>query len=110
MISASFKRQKKYLSVSIKIEFSTFQLAIWSRRAQESVWQTDLVGTSIRWFPAQWTLHERKTREKFQLALKDLPVILKQEDIWKDGKLVPFFSGMNIKAHKVVHMPDKTRK
>lgn len=49
-------------------------------------------------------------REKFQLALKDLPVTLTQAEIWKDRKLVPSFSEMDIKDHKIIHMPDKTHK
>jgi hypothetical protein len=27
----------------------------------------------VRWYPATWSLHERKKRERFQAALYDIP-------------------------------------
>lgn len=51
-----------------------------------------------------------KGAQKFQLALKDISVSLMQQDLWQEGKLVPFFADLGIKAFKLVHMPDKTRK
>ncbi|CAB4427838.1 unnamed protein product [Rhizophagus irregularis] len=35
----------------------------------DPVWTTDLGGIPVRWFPARWTLKERKQREKFQATI-----------------------------------------
>ncbi|RGB24465.1 hypothetical protein C1646_773063 [Rhizophagus diaphanus] len=35
-------------------------------------WTTDLEGIPVRWFPASWTLQERKQREKFQAVIHDI--------------------------------------
>src|SRR5687768_505791 len=35
-------------------------------------WTTDLGGIPICWFPASWSLRERKQREKFQAVSYDL--------------------------------------
>lgn len=108
-ISASFKTQKKYRSVRIKIEFSTFHLAKWTR-SPDTVWQTDLAGIPVRWFPDSWSLAERKERDKFQLAVKNVPDDFTLNDIWKEGHLTQFFTDLKIKSFKFVKMPDGSTK
>ncbi|CAB4404636.1 unnamed protein product [Rhizophagus irregularis] len=60
-IKCSVKRQHKYQTLRVKIALSSFALPQFNK-----YWTTDLGGIPVRWFPASWTLRERKQREKFQ--------------------------------------------
>ena len=54
-IKCSVKRQHKYQTLRVKIALSSFALPQFN-----NFWTTDLGGIPVRWFPASWTLRERK--------------------------------------------------
>ncbi|CAB4437112.1 unnamed protein product [Rhizophagus irregularis] len=54
-IKCSVKRQHKYQTLRVKIALSSFALPQFNK-----YWTTDLGGIPVRWFPASWTLRERK--------------------------------------------------
>jgi hypothetical protein len=56
MLSISIKTQKKYHSLCVRIELNLFKATAFDRKD----WTTDLGGIPVRWFPASWTLKERK--------------------------------------------------
>ncbi|GBC43676.2 hypothetical protein GLOIN_2v1871772 [Rhizophagus irregularis DAOM 181602=DAOM 197198] len=68
MIKCSVKRQHKYQTLRVKIALSSFSLPQFNK-----YWTTDLGGIPVRWFPASWTLRERKQREKLQAIIHDIP-------------------------------------
>jgi len=108
VISLSSKSQHKYRTIRIKIELSTFKLAEWNR-SNPSVWQTDLGGIAVRWFPASWTLEERKAREIHQASVV-LADEQRLEDFWDGTKFNPFLTEYGIKSLKIVKLSDGTRK
>ncbi|GET65115.1 hypothetical protein GLOIN_2v1842417 [Rhizophagus irregularis DAOM 181602=DAOM 197198] len=67
-IKLSVKRQHKYQTLRVKIGLNSFTLPQFNK-----FWMTDLGGIPVRWFPASWTLRERKQREKFQAVIHDIP-------------------------------------
>ncbi|CAB4422568.1 unnamed protein product [Rhizophagus irregularis] len=50
-------------------------------------WTTDLGGILVRWFPASWTLRERKQREKFQAVIHDIPEEMTIATLWVNRTL-----------------------
>jgi hypothetical protein len=69
VISVHRKHQKKYSTVQVRIEMDdTARLAF-----DGESWVAPLGKFFVRWFPAQWTLKERKKREIFQAVLYDVP-------------------------------------
>ncbi|GES91381.1 hypothetical protein GLOIN_2v1662849 [Rhizophagus clarus] len=68
-ISMTVKKQRKYQTLRIKICLSTFALASF----EQGIWQYSLGNISVRWFPGNWSLHQRKKREQFRLYINDLP-------------------------------------
>ncbi|CAB4439651.1 unnamed protein product [Rhizophagus irregularis] len=60
------------LVYDVPIELSTFRLAQFEVN-ENPTWTTDLGGIPVRWFPARWTLKERKQREKFQATIRKIP-------------------------------------
>ncbi|PKY49323.1 hypothetical protein RhiirA4_465267 [Rhizophagus irregularis] len=43
---------------------------------------TDLGGIPVRWFPASWTLQERKQCKKFQAVIHDIPEDMMMATLW----------------------------
>jgi hypothetical protein len=66
-LSISIKTQKKYHLLCVKIELNLFKATTFDRKD----WTTD--GIPVRWFPASWTLKERKEHKCFQAAIMDIP-------------------------------------
>ena len=54
-----------------RIALSTFTVASFDR---STVWQYELGGLLVQWFPGRWTLAQRKQREMFQAIVRDVPV------------------------------------
>ncbi|GET65118.1 hypothetical protein GLOIN_2v1777164 [Rhizophagus irregularis DAOM 181602=DAOM 197198] len=52
---------------------------------------TDLGGIPVKWFPASWTLRERKQREKFQAVIHDIPEDMMMATFKRRRKLVAYF-------------------
>ncbi|GBB85095.1 hypothetical protein RclHR1_11670009 [Rhizophagus clarus] len=68
------KWQKKYKTLYVKLEIS--QLF----RNYEKHWMVPLMGFPVRWFPASWSLQERKESERYQAAVLNLPEKVKLLD------------------------------
>ncbi|CAB4438147.1 unnamed protein product [Rhizophagus irregularis] len=69
-ISLQMKQQKKYQTVRLKIELNSLRLTQFEGN-DDPVWTTDLGGIPVRWFPARWTLKERKQRESSKLRFEN---------------------------------------
>lgn len=106
VISISRKTQKKYQTVRIKIELNLRLRQTYER----GDWIAPLAGIPVRWFPASWSLAERKERERFQAAAYDIPESLTTENLTLNNELQPIIHTNAIKAFKIVQTVDKKRK
>ena len=79
-IKLSVKRQHKYQTLRVKIVLNSFTLPQFNK-----FWTTDLGGIPVRWFPASWTLRERKQREKFQAVIQRRAVLARLK-LYKQAK------------------------
>ncbi|PKY38104.1 hypothetical protein RhiirA4_451045, partial [Rhizophagus irregularis] len=69
VIAFKVKTQKKYSTVTVSIDFNKWALTNWNN----GVWTAPFGGMPVRWFPASWTLKQRKERERFQAVVMDIP-------------------------------------
>ncbi|GBB84638.1 hypothetical protein RclHR1_11200001 [Rhizophagus clarus] len=96
-ISMTVKKQRKYQTLRIKICLSTFALASF----EQGIWQYSLGDISVRWFPGNWSLHQRKKREQFRLYLNDLPQESRYWSTWeRTAPSQEMFGNLPIKAIK----------
>ncbi|GBB89538.1 hypothetical protein RclHR1_16240007 [Rhizophagus clarus] len=97
------KRQKKYKTLRIKIEIS--QLF----RNYEKHWMAPLMGFPVQWFPASWSLQERKERERYQAAVLNPPKSMTSATlVHKDNEA--YLISHNINMFKEIKLPDGKRK
>src|SRR5277367_4869924 len=61
----------------------------------------------VRWFPASWSLLERKERERFQAVLYNIPDSLTMAALDLDPTLITSVGAM---AFKIIQLADKSRK
>ncbi|CAB4403567.1 unnamed protein product [Rhizophagus irregularis] len=109
-ISIQMKPQRKYQTLRLKIELSTFRLAQFEVN-ENPVWTTDLGGIPIRWFPARWTLKERKQRERFQATIHKIPDSMTLATLWKDRHPHSFLSAIKgLKSFKIIQTARGERK
>ncbi|RGB35345.1 hypothetical protein C1646_759426 [Rhizophagus diaphanus] len=64
--------------------------------------QTHLGGIPVRWFPASWTLQERKQREKFQAVIHDILEDMTMATLWKDRKPTEFLTKCGASSFKLI--------
>jgi hypothetical protein len=105
-ISLSCKTQRKYQTVRVKIELSSFSLAVFYR----GDWTTSLGGMPVRWFPASWTLRERKERDRFQAAIMDIPDSMTLATLWENNKAHEFLNISGCKSFKIIQTSKGHRK
>ncbi|CAB4430973.1 unnamed protein product [Rhizophagus irregularis] len=104
------KPQRKYQTLRLKIELSTFRLAQFEVN-ENPVWTTDLGGIPVRWFPARWTLKERKQREKFQATIQKIPDSMTLATLWKDNHPHSFLIAIKgLKSFKIIQTAKGERK
>ncbi|PKY55900.1 hypothetical protein RhiirA4_475734 [Rhizophagus irregularis] len=109
-ISMQTKPQRKYQTLRLKIELSTFRLAQFEVN-ENPVWTTDLGGIPVRWFPARWTLKERKQREKFQATIQKIPDSMTLATLWKDNHPHSFLTAIKgLKSFKIIQTAKGERK
>ncbi|CAB4423744.1 unnamed protein product [Rhizophagus irregularis] len=104
-IKLSVKRQHKYQTLRVKIVLNSFTLPQFNK-----FWTTDLGGIPVRWFPASWTLRERKQREKFQAVIHDIPEEMTMATLWSDRKPNTFLSSCSASAFKIIQISKGKRK
>ncbi|EXX50552.1 hypothetical protein RirG_269730 [Rhizophagus irregularis DAOM 197198w] len=92
-ISMQMKQQRKYQTVRLSIKLSTFCLAQFKVN-ENPVWITDLGEIPVWWFPAKWTLKERKQREKFQATIRNILDSMTLAALWKDSCPHSFLSAI----------------
>ncbi|CAB4421406.1 unnamed protein product [Rhizophagus irregularis] len=71
---------------------------------------TDLGGIPVRWFPASWTLQERKQCKKFQAVIHDIPVDMMMATLWVDRKPNEFLMQSGASAFKIIQTSKGRRK
>jgi hypothetical protein len=104
------KHQRKYQTVRLKIELSTFRLAQFEVN-ENPAWTTDLGGIPVRWFPARWTLKERKQREKFQATIRKIPDSMTYTALWIDRLPHTFLSSVRgLKSFRIIQTARGERK
>ena len=109
-ITMQTKQQRKYQTVRLTIELSTFRLAQFEGN-ENPVWTTDLGGIPVRWFPARWTLKERKQREKFQATIRNIPDSMTLATLWKDSRPHSFLAAVKgLKSFKIIQTAKGDRK
>ncbi|GBC52217.2 hypothetical protein GLOIN_2v1773466 [Rhizophagus irregularis DAOM 181602=DAOM 197198] len=104
-IKCSVKRQHKYQTLRVKIAHSSFALPQFNK-----YWTTDLGGIPVRWFPASWTLRERKQREKFQAIIHDIPEDMTMATLWMDRKPCEFLMKCGASSFKIIQTSKGRRK
>ncbi|CAB4410482.1 unnamed protein product [Rhizophagus irregularis] len=104
-IKLSVKRQHKYQTLRVKIVLNSFTLPQFNK-----FWTTDLGGIPVRWFPASWTLRERKQREKFQAVIHDIPEEMMMATLWSDHKPNTFLTSCGASAFKIIQTSKGKRK
>ncbi|GES97625.1 hypothetical protein GLOIN_2v1700277 [Rhizophagus clarus] len=68
-ISMTIKRQKKYMTVHVRIALSSFTVSSFDK----GLWMYLLGNTPIHWFPDSWSLKERQSHSRFHLAIYNFP-------------------------------------
>ena len=107
VIFISCKKQRKYQSVLVKIEFNDFTLGVF----ENGTWVSSLGNIPVRWYPASWSLKQRKEREKFQTAILDIPPSMTLQALWTQGQQLQFLNGVQgLKAFKLVQDAKGKRK
>ncbi|GBB91298.1 hypothetical protein RclHR1_01850008 [Rhizophagus clarus] len=79
----------------------------WER---DRLWIAPLGPVVVRWFPASWSLKERKERERFQAVVQGPPDSFTADALAVKEHLTNFINPLHIKAFKEVKNPDSTRK
>ncbi|GBB90279.1 hypothetical protein RclHR1_17190005 [Rhizophagus clarus] len=103
VISITVKRQKKYKILRVKLEISQFF------KNYEKHWMAPLMSFPVRWFPASWSLQERKERERYQAAVLNPPESMTSATlVHKDNE--EYLISHNINMFKEVKLPDRKRK
>ena len=74
------------------------------------LWTVTIANTFFRWFPADWTLPERKQREKFQAVLHNLPEDISLDTLSINGKPSQFLQDADFKSFKIIKTIDGKRK
>ena len=64
----------------------------------------------MRWFPASWTLRERKQREKFQAVIHDIPEEMTMATLWNDRKPTTFLTSCGASTFKIIQTSKGKRK
>ncbi|PKB92361.1 hypothetical protein RhiirA5_445003 [Rhizophagus irregularis] len=109
-ISMQMKQQRKYQTVRLSIKLSTFCLAQFKVN-ENPVWITDLGEIPVWWFPAKWTLKERKQREKFQATIRNILDSMTLAALWKDSRPHSFLSAIKgLKSFKIIQTAKGDRK
>ncbi|CAB4425827.1 unnamed protein product [Rhizophagus irregularis] len=101
----SVKCQHKYQTLRVKIALSSFALPQFNK-----YWTTDLGGIPVRWFPASWTLRERKQREKFQAVIHNIPEDMTMATLWMDRKPCNFLMMCGASSFKIIKTSKGKRK
>ena len=64
----------------------------------------------VRWFPASWSLQERKERERFQAAVFNIPESMTAVSLAPNGTATSFLTDVGVHAYKIVQLADKSHK
>ena len=100
------KIQWKYQTLWVKIELheAPLQAFLWNN------WLVSLGGIPVRWFSGNFSLKERKMREKFVSVINNIPDTMMTEALYQHNAIHNFLTMTGIKAFKIVKNPDGTRK
>ncbi|GBB94431.1 hypothetical protein RclHR1_23530001 [Rhizophagus clarus] len=77
---------------------------------QDHLWIAPLGPVVVCWFPAFWSLKERKERERFQAVVQRPPDSFTADTLAVKEHLTNFINPLHIKAFKEVKNPDGTCK
>ncbi|EXX52130.1 hypothetical protein RirG_255770 [Rhizophagus irregularis DAOM 197198w] len=99
------KCQHKYQTLRVKTALSSFAFFQFKK-----YWTSDLGGIPVRWFPASWTLRERKQCEKFQAVIHDISEYMTMAILWMDRKPCEFLMKCGASSFKIIQTSKGRRK
>ncbi|GBC01077.1 hypothetical protein RclHR1_04060005 [Rhizophagus clarus] len=97
-LSMNIKGQRKYQTVCLRIALNSFTVASFDSRS----WTYTLGFTLVHWFPRAWILKQRKVREKFVLALRNIPEEMYKQQLWDRTNSHTFLKSQNVKSFKLI--------
>jgi hypothetical protein len=106
VVSLKRKCQRKYQTVRIKIALTEDYFNFY----HAGQWTVLLAGLYVRWFPAEWTLPERKQRERFQAVIRNLPADFSMDSLLIGRQPTQFLQDAGFKAFKLLSTADGKRK
>ena len=106
LVSLKRKCQRKYQTVRIKIALTDAYYNYY----HAGQWTVLLSGHFVRWFPAEWTLPERKQRERFQAVIRDLPADFTMDTLITNRQPTQFLQDAGFKSFKLISTVDGKRK
>ncbi|GBB98217.1 hypothetical protein RclHR1_03170013 [Rhizophagus clarus] len=104
-IKFSTKKQRKFQTVWVKIVLNDEVRA----HFDQGLWMYTLNNTPIRWFPGDWSLKERKHRERFCLVWRNCPEAQHTQRLVNQNLQSEFLAKYSIKAYKAIHAPKGER-
>ena len=99
------KIQRKYQTIRVRVEMADIPFQAYQR----GEWMVSLGGIPVRWFPAEYTLKERKQREKFVAVIKNIPDTMTATNLFQ-GSFNAFLVTANVKAFKILKLFDGSSK
>ncbi|GES89289.1 hypothetical protein GLOIN_2v1473242 [Rhizophagus clarus] len=105
VISIQVKRQKKYKTVRCKFEMNELFMEYNTNKS----WMAPLNALPVRWFPALWSLKERKERERYQVVIEQPPEDMNTTTLALKENISSLIQ-RDIRMFKEVKLPDGSRK
>jgi hypothetical protein len=106
LVSISKRMQRKYMTLRVRISLNQNYAVFYHRHD----WSVMLGGTLVRWFPASWSLSERKKRERFQAVIHNIPDSMTMASLMTNGSVSSLLSSVGARAFKIIQLADKSRK
>jgi len=105
VIQFSTKVQRKYQTLRVKVELAENPLQAFLRHD----WMVSLGGIPVRWYPGNFTLKERKQRERFVSVINDIPESMTTEALYHFAPH-QFLTIAEVKGFKVIKTSNGSRK
>ncbi|GBB92757.1 hypothetical protein RclHR1_02050030 [Rhizophagus clarus] len=106
VISVSTRVHKKYLSVRVRLIPDHECLKYYNG----GNWTVNLGEIPVQWFPASWSLSERKQCEKFQAVIYNILENITDASLFLNGRPHQFLLDSSIKSFKIIKKVDGSRK
>ena len=107
VVSLTQRFHQKYQSIKVKITLNNNFIHAY----RSGAWAAPFGNILVRWFPANWSLAERKERERFQAAIVDIPESMTEAALFTSRlDTSSFIAATGAKYYKIITEPNKHRK